>query len=92
MRIDQLRRREFITLLGGAATWPLAARAQQQAGKVPRIGFLGLTSPSDRPSLLDAFRQGLRELEWVEGQNIVCLLYTSPSPRDISGSRMPSSA
>src|SRR5262247_2998750 len=64
------RRREFITLLGGAAAWPLAARAQQ-AGKVPRIGFLGLTSPSDRPSLLDAFRQGLRELGWVEGQNIV---------------------
>ncbi len=72
MRIDQLRRREFITLLGGAAMWPLAARAQQQqAGKLPRIGFLGLTSPSDRPSLLDAFRQGLRELGWVEGQNIV---------------------
>ena len=66
-----LKRREFITLLGGAAAWPLAARAQPQAGKVPRIGFLGLTSPSDRPSLLDAFRQGLRELGWVEGQNIV---------------------
>src|SRR6476659_5164275 len=67
-----MRRREFITLLGGAAAaWPVAARAQQQAGKVPRIGFLGLTSPSDRPSLLDAFRQGLRELGWVEGQNIV---------------------
>src|SRR5262249_15998671 len=49
---------------------PLAADAQQ-AGKVPWIGFLSLTSPSDRPSLLDAFRQGLRELGWVEGQNIV---------------------
>ena len=49
---------------------PLAADAQQ-AGKVPRIGFLGVTSPSDRPPLLDAFRQGLRELGWVEGQNIV---------------------
>ena len=49
---------------------PLAADAQQ-AGKVPRIGFLPLTSPSDRPRLLDAFRQGLRELGWVEGQNIV---------------------
>jgi putative ABC transport system substrate-binding protein len=66
-----LRRREFITLLGGAIAWPLAARAQQQAGKVPRIGFLSLTSPSDRPPLLDAFRQRLRELGWVEGQNIV---------------------
>jgi putative ABC transport system substrate-binding protein len=49
---------------------PLAADAQQ-AGKVPRIGYLGVTSPSDRPPLLDAFRQGLRELGWVEGQNIV---------------------
>lgn len=49
----------------------MGARAQQQAGKVPRIGYLGVTSPSDRPSLLDAFRQGLRELGWVEGQNIV---------------------
>jgi putative ABC transport system substrate-binding protein len=49
---------------------PLAADAQQ-AGKVPRIGFLSLTSPSDRPPLLDAFRQRLRELGWVEGQNIV---------------------
>src|SRR5262245_52980031 len=48
---------------------PLAADAQQ-AGKVPRIGFLPLTSPSDRPRLLDAFRQRLRELGWVEGQNI----------------------
>src|SRR5437870_9264932 len=66
-----MRRREFIILLAGATACPLAAHAQQQAGKVPRIGFLGLTSPSDRPSLLDAFRQGLRELGWVEGQNIV---------------------
>jgi putative ABC transport system substrate-binding protein len=49
---------------------PLAAVAQQ-AGKVPRIGCLSLTSPSDRPFLLDAFRQRLRELGWVEGQNIV---------------------
>src|SRR5262252_2391347 len=51
-------------------TAPLAAEAQP-AGKVPRIGFLSLTSPSDRPLLLDAFRQRLRELRWVEGQNIV---------------------
>src|SRR5262249_4636950 len=49
---------------------PLGADAQQ-AGKVPRIGFLSLTSPSDRPFLLDAFRQRLRELGWVEGHNIV---------------------
>ena len=49
---------------------PVAADAQQ-AGRVPRIGVLSLTSPSDRPPLLDAFRQRLRELGWVEGQNIV---------------------
>src|SRR5262245_30897600 len=49
---------------------PLVAGAQQ-TGKVPRIGFLSLTSPSDRPALFDAFRQGLRELGWVEGQNVV---------------------
>ena len=66
-----MRRREFIALVGGAIVCPLGVRAQTQAGKVPRIGFLSLTSPSDRPPLLDAFRQGLRELGWVEGQNIV---------------------
>jgi ABC transporter substrate binding protein len=67
-----MRRRSFIAgIIGSAVISPLAARAQQQAGKEPRIGFLGVTSPSDRPPLLDAFRQGLRELRWVEGQNIV---------------------
>lgn len=66
-----MRRREFIILLASATACPLAARAQQQAGKVPRIGYLRATSPSDRPSQLDAFRQGLRELGWSEGQNVV---------------------
>ena len=66
-----MNRRAFLsTLSAGLLTAPLAAHAQQ-AGKVPRIGYLGGTSPSDRPLLLDAFRQGLRELRWVEGQNIV---------------------
>src|SRR5438132_4364234 len=66
-----IERRTFMAMLtGGLLTAPLAAEAQQ-AGRVPRIGFLSLTSPSDRPPLLDAFRQGLRELGWVEGQNIV---------------------
>lgn len=64
-----MRRREFITLIGGAAAWPLVVSAQQ-TGKVPRVGYLRLTSPADRPPLLDAFRQRLRELGWVEGQNI----------------------
>jgi putative ABC transport system substrate-binding protein len=66
-----MERRTFLGVITGALlAAPLVAGAQQ-AGKVPRIGFLSATSPSDRPRLLDAFRQGLRELGWVEGQNIV---------------------
>src|SRR5437879_6303597 len=64
-------RRQFLrTVSVGLLAAPLAVEAQQP-GRVPRIGFLSVTSPSDRPPLLDAFRQGLRELGWVEGQNIV---------------------
>ena len=62
-----MRRREFITLLGGAAAWPLAAQAQQ-AVKLHRIGILSPDLPP--PGFLEAFRQGLRELGYVEGQNI----------------------
>jgi putative tryptophan/tyrosine transport system substrate-binding protein len=69
MQFDQLKRRQFITLLGGAVAWPLAARAQQM-GKVPRIGYLGSSSPSLEPHFVEAFRQKLRELGHIEGENI----------------------
>ncbi|GAH36944.1 unnamed protein product, partial [marine sediment metagenome] len=68
---DRMRRRDFITLVGGAVALPTGARAQQQTGKVHRIGYLGFGTATAAPGLLDAFRQGLRELGWVEGQNIV---------------------
>jgi putative ABC transport system substrate-binding protein len=65
-----MRRRELIILLGGAAAWPLAARAQQ-VGKVARIGFLGATSPAHYGARVEALRAGLRELGYFEGTNLV---------------------
>ena len=64
-----MKRREFILLVGAAAAWPLAARAQQ-VGKTPQIGYLGVSSPSLEPHYVEAFRQKLRELGHVEGKNI----------------------
>jgi len=63
-----MRRREFITLLGSAATWPVAARAQKSA--MPVIGFLNSRAPGDAPHLVAAFRQGLKDTGSVEGQNV----------------------
>ena len=67
MRINYLRRREFIALLSGMAAWPLAARAQQQPAKIARIGFGTAAASAPR---VEALRVGLRELGYVEGKNI----------------------
>jgi putative ABC transport system substrate-binding protein len=64
-----MKRRDFITLLGGAAAWPIAARTQQ-AGGLPSIGFLG-TDPSLWAPWTAAFVQRLREFGWIDGRTVV---------------------
>jgi putative ABC transport system substrate-binding protein len=67
--LAQIRRREFITLIGGTAVWPVAARAQQSA--MPVVGFLSSLSPGDMSFVLPAFREGLHATGLVEGSNIL---------------------
>src|SRR5262249_53977186 len=72
-RGDRMRRRAFITLLGGAAAaWPLAGRAQRAQGPMAhaRVAFLGAESASTNQHFLDAFRQGMREHGYIDGQNV----------------------
>ena len=67
-----MRRREFITLLGGtAATWPLAARGQQPAGRVYRVGYLSISFRERTIRFTEAFEQGLRSLGYRVGENVV---------------------
>jgi putative ABC transport system substrate-binding protein len=70
MRRRALKRREFIGLVGSAAAWPLAARAQRTA-KLPVVGFLGANTLSTQKSSTDAFVQRLSELGWTDGRNLI---------------------
>jgi putative ABC transport system substrate-binding protein len=65
-----MKRRKFITLLGSAAAWPIAARAQVPKGTIPRVGILSPAS-SMAAATLAAFRQGMRDFGYVEGRTIV---------------------
>jgi putative ABC transport system substrate-binding protein len=76
-----VRRREFITLIGSASVaWPLAARAQQ-AGRIWQIGYLGIGSAELNAEFLRAFRQGLKEIGYIEGQNLA-IEYRWPQQND----------
>src|SRR5262249_24461553 len=81
MQFDQLRRRDFITLFGGAAAWPLAARGQQPA-RMWRIGFLHFGSPGPFVSQVAAFEQGLKEAGYVGGENVAIEYLWAENQRD----------
>ena len=75
-----MNRRDCIALVGGAAAWPLAARAQQST--TPVIGFLGAVPPSNAPKWVDGFRQGLAETGYDEGRNVAVEYRWSDSDYD----------
>ena len=64
-----MNRREFISLLGGTAAWPIAARAQQPSPNAVQIGWLKIQGPRHTPGQLQAFREGMRALGLVEGRD-----------------------
>ena len=81
-----MRRREFISLLGGGAVvWPLAARAQQAGKTISRVGMLLFGRPDNDPNV-NAFRQGLRDLGYVRSQNLVIeYRYAGGQPERLRG-------
>jgi len=76
-----VKRREFIAMLGGAAAWPLGARAQQ-ARPLPRIGYLSVGFGNLG---IDAFREGLRDFGYVEGQNVLVEYRRADEPGQLDG-------
>ena len=87
MQFNQLRRREFITFLGGAAAWPLAARAQQ-GERMRRIGVLMSTAADDPEgrARIAAFLGGLQQLGWTDGRNVqIRLAGPPPIPAKFAG-------
>src|SRR5262249_8895805 len=78
----KMRRRQFISLLGSAAVWPLAARAQQP-GKPPTIGYLGLGTLATESQRMAAFVQRLRELGWIEGRTVAIDYHWADGRREL---------
>jgi len=80
-----VKRRAFITLIGSAAAWPLAARAQQGASRVRRIAWLGIGRADEPSPYVDSLRAGLRELGWIEGSNLRVDLFWATGRGNMEG-------